>query len=64
MWEDDGKRLTERDEMKGTRCKGVCVEADDGLTGIFIFNNVSSLAAHLLLCCQSPLGGCMCKCER
>lgn len=40
------------------------VLADNGLTGIFIFNNMSSPAAHLLLCCQSPLRVCVCKCVR
>lgn len=64
--EDEGKRLTGRDEMKDGGCsvRG-CVQADNGLTGIFIFNNMSSLAAHLLLCCQSPPGTCVsvCKCE-
>lgn len=33
--------------------------ADNGLTAIFIFNIMSSPAAHLLLCCRSPPGVCV-----
>lgn len=40
------------------------VQADNGLTGIFIFNNMSSPAAHLLLCCQSPMGVCVNVCAK
>lgn len=54
------QKVAEIDRWDGDLKQGVC--ADNQLTAIFIFNTVSSPAAHLLLCSWSPLGVYVCVC--